>query len=848
MPNEKRDLDFLIQEKCKQRPDDSEQMTSEDTGGGADLGYSDVWLAGPASAASADQDDLDLIRHEVEQAHAADAGDVADLFAAGTDPQSDFTLEQENAPRSWSDVPSYEHELSRHADSDLSEEAPPASDLDGFALFEADSDDTPVLDLQTAMASLGNALKAQDEPQPPMSDAPEADDAAQETIDGTALDPDLFAQAAETPQIAADEVEPEPQPLREAAFRISDDKAEHVLHPDDSAGDAPAPEAVTAATPGAEVKPEPISEGPEAAGARSSDSDLKTVTQEKESFSLALALASLFEDNRLSGLDLGNSAIKYVQLVKGSRTLSLLNCGNYVVSKPEPGPDEDEEQLDPVAATLRRSLNLKQFKDTLTTTAISGLEVIYKNVSLPKMRKAELQKAVPWACRKDLPFPLEKTAFEFRILQSMSAESEGQAHAFVVAAQKELISKHLKTLATICLTPEKIAPVPAALWRLFRFCHKKNSDACYGIIDLGSRSSHIVFVNNGELQFAREISTGSDDFTRALTGTLFVEGEEIKLSKKQAERLKRRVGIPGKLKQPEVVDGLPLIEVSAMLGQVLDRLIRDIRRTIDFYKERFHVDGIKKIYITGGGALMPNLDTSLAQELNTDVEVLNPFEFISLRKFHNGEQIKQAGPRFAVATGLALDKSRDLNLLPADLKKSHTFRYLKRLFKYLLLILVLAMVFLSQDITRQFRAAQQEFQRVFMSYQQNAPWRERFQQLQHELQQLQGIRSQYSSLDKVNLDPVVQMKLVSQLIPAQVTLTSLRTTRQQRQDEQSKETFVQQVLTLNGIAFKHNSAEGMNLAKFLLGLEKSGYFQSVQLRTQSMQDDGAIQFTIECEL
>lgn len=562
-------------------------------------------------------------------------------------------------------------------------------------------------------------------------------------------------------------------------------------------------------------------------------------------FSAPSSLASLFEDTRLLGLDIGSSAIKYVHVQQSARRLMLVNCGNFVVGRPK-GATEAKDRENLAGAVLSQHPELSTCKNTMATTAVSGMEVIFKSIRLPKMPSRELSRAVPWACRKDLPFPLESAVFGFRKIRSTGKASGAGKHIFVVAVQKERVTNHLDILGRIGLVPAKISTVPAALWQVFRLCVQEDGDGCYGVVDIGANSSHIVFVNQGELQFARAISTAGADFTRALTGSLFLKAGEITIGEEQAERLKRKYGIPADPTPEESVDGIPLVEVSAIFGQVLQRLAAEVQRTTDSYKERFQVPAIKKIYLTGGGAMMPHLRSRLTRELKVEVAVLNPFETISLQGFENAEQIRKTGPRFAVAIGLALDKNRELNLLPAELRGWPPLQVLRRLLKYLAPLFVLVMVLLSQNVTRQLNKVERKFQQLRTEYGRSLPRRQRLERLQQGFRQFERLDQQLNAI-QIHHGAASHLKVISQLIPRDVTLTSLRITPEQRQAAETGETHYLDVLTLDGVAFQSRSMAGMTLANFLLALEKSGYFRSIGLRHQQLQENGNLRFTIQCE-
>ncbi|TDI83938.1 MAG: type IV pilus assembly protein PilM [Caldithrix sp.] len=563
-------------------------------------------------------------------------------------------------------------------------------------------------------------------------------------------------------------------------------------------------------------------------------------------FKTKISLTSVFANSRLLGLDVGSKGIKYVQLQKTAAGIKLINCGSFAAPETEQNAAR-EVVSERFGAAITKNFNARAFKNTLITTAVSGMEVLFKNVLIPKMGRKELTKAVPWACRKDFPFPIEATIFEFQSTSDKKSAADGKLDMIVVAVQKELISNHLEMLGRARVTPTKISTIPVALWSVFRVCVRKGTEGCYAVLDLGDASSHIVFVNNGHLQFARELSTAAGDFTRALTGDLFINGREIKLSIEQADTLKRKYGIPHEHDDSITEDGIPVKEIAVMVGPVVERLVNDIQRTVEFYKEKFKVDAIKKVYLTGGGAFMPNLASLLVRELNLKVSILNPFDTISLKKFGDQPRLASSGPRFAVAVGLALDRGRELNLLPREFKGSQTLQYLKRIYRYVLLILILTMAFLSQDISREFRAVEQRFKRLNTEFREGEPKRETFLALQHALQILTKAGQQYGNSLSADLSAATHLKVVGNYFPRNMTLTSLRIFKRERKVEGSENEFYsEQVVVLHGVAFANNSMEGINLAEFLIELEKLDYFSSISLKSQKIREDGSLQFTLEC--
>lgn len=565
----------------------------------------------------------------------------------------------------------------------------------------------------------------------------------------------------------------------------------------------------------------------------------------------------LFESHSLLGLDIGADSVKTVHLKKTGRSFKLINL--RLSTNPFIDPEHSREEKTRILARhLSKNFNIKDFKNAVIRTAVSGMEVVFKNVRVPHMAKKELTKAVPWACRKDFPFPLESTVFDFKNITE--AEKKGSKwDMFVVAAQKELINNHLNLLGPSRILPAKISTIPEALWRAFQLGDKKDSDKCYILMDIGASSSHIVFINKGRLEFAREISTGGSDFTNSLAGVFFVDGKETEISIEEAEKIKHQFGLPEGEVEIVTDEGIPLQEFSVMMGPILERLISNVQRTIEFYKEKFKVGEIAEMYLTGGGALMANLPKKLADELNLNVKLFNPFDFISLKKTENADSLKNKGPLFTVPVGLAIGKVNELNLLPPELRGSYTMEYLKRIYKYVFIIFVLVMAFLSQNVAQKVADIETEFRRLTKEFRSSEPMRKKYLMLQQTHQNLLAVKSRYGNSLESDIHAVNYLKVISLVIPKNITLTSLRifhrklknkdakSKKKQTKSEQEVEIVEKEFIVLDGVAFENNSMEGMNLATFLMSLEKTNYFDAISLKSQTIRTDGSLQFTIECQ-
>jgi type IV pilus assembly protein PilM len=97
------------------------------------------------------------------------------------------------------------------------------------------------------------------------------------------------------------------------------------------------------------------------------------------------------------------------------------------------------------------------------------------------------------------------------------------------------------------------------------------------------------------------------------------------------------------------------IELATVTRPVLAELVREIRRSFDFYEKQLYEKPVERIYLTGGSSKFISLPERLSEELGTEVLAGNPFQFIIYDEAaQDVEDLNSRAPMLAVATGLAV--------------------------------------------------------------------------------------------------------------------------------------------------------------------------------------------------
>ena len=564
---------------------------------------------------------------------------------------------------------------------------------------------------------------------------------------------------------------------------------------------------------------------------------------------------TLSEGSRAIGFDIGSRSIKFVEINRSPSGLSLRNYGYY----PLPLVEDEDQREEAAEQILREIFGSVKAKSARLVTAVTGLEVIFRSIRVPRMSKKELKEAITWACRKELPFPVEAAYLDFAPAGEAVEGGTTRNEVMVLAAPRKLVEGQLSLLKQVGVTPAKISAVPSAIWNLVARCPQLKSQKSLMVIDIGAATSNISFIKDGSLQFVREVTTAGDDFTEALTGTLFFEGEKVTLTQNQATAFKEKYGIPDENSEEKSMAGVPLKEVAVALRPVVERLVNEIQRSMDYFKEKFRVEKIEKTYITGGGALLKNLTENLARELTIPVEVLNPVTllFNGQKKLWEDERLARIAPALAVPIGLALDKKKELNLLPPHLRTRSELQLGKKLLRYGALLVVLLLVAFTGQTSLQSEQFRNDFKRLQVEYQKLEPKRKLYVALKGQSQELTARKQIYDQQIRTSTVVADYLKALSQLVPENVALTGLSIrsdaptvpAQNTKKDAKKAPEPMKPAVHLQGFVFKNNPMEGVSLADFLLRLQNCGYFSQVRLESQAPDGSGdeGLNFQIICD-
>ncbi len=369
---------------------------------------------------------------------------------------------------------------------------------------------------------------------------------------------------------------------------------------------------------------------------------------------MAFSFTSLFgsKDQSVLGIDVGSSSVKVVEIKKKRGRAVLKTYG--------------ELALGPYASTeVGRATNLppdkiaEAIKDILreakTTSTACGIALPFSSslisfITIPPVPEKQLAEVIQLEARKYIPVPMNEVLLDWSLIprednyaneeedddgKSGAKENKGgkaQQDVLVVAIHNEFIASYQQIMANSGLQPTFYE---IEIFSAIRAVVEQGVQAVM-ILDMGARATKLYIVERGILRTAHIINRGGQDITLAVSKSLSVTVAE-------AENMKRLYGLSG---GPEHKDLANIIMTN------LDYIFYESNAALLNYQKKYGKN-VAKVILTGGGVLLKGFADIAKVSFQTDIFYANPFGKMETPAFFE-QQLREAGPEFAVAIGIAL--------------------------------------------------------------------------------------------------------------------------------------------------------------------------------------------------
>lgn len=306
-----------------------------------------------------------------------------------------------------------------------------------------------------------------------------------------------------------------------------------------------------------------------------------------------------------------------------------------------------------IGKLIKETIQRNSLKAKATVLTVGGPQVIARPVRLPPMTEEVLSKSIQFEASRYLPSATEDHYVGFNIL-----DNEGeQMDVLIVAAPRSMVESKTDALQIANLEAEVVEMEAFALQRAVQLTQEQRGqeNKAVALIDLGGNHTQVTVISGHTFALTRYIPIGGETFTAALKGYFHYSTEE-------AEDIKRNLTLTDLVQPPaEPQENPPL----RLLQPILDELVREVRRSLNYYQSQMGEEGgksgrINQILLSGGTALMRGMETYFGQKLNLATEIINPLSStaLDLSRLHP-EQIL-TGTLYSTVVGAAAVLSPEL--------------------------------------------------------------------------------------------------------------------------------------------------------------------------------------------
>jgi type IV pilus assembly protein PilM len=345
------------------------------------------------------------------------------------------------------------------------------------------------------------------------------------------------------------------------------------------------------------------------------------------------------KEETLVAIDIGTSSIKLLELDISAEPPTLVNIGvaplafdgfnNNLISKvPE------------VCEQIVSLIEANGIKDRRIVTAMPGPSVFTKKIKIPKMNPEEIGAHIQFEAANFIPHNINAVRIDYHII---GESGKNHIDVLVAAVKNEIIDSFLDTFDMAGLEVAVVDVDHFGIQNMFELSYPEVIESSVGLVNIGARYSSINICRNGQSIFTGDVPVGGKLFTDSLA-------DGIGISIEEAEALKKG-------KDPSSPYNELLEEI---LAKNIEYIASEFNRHLSFFWNASGADeGIDRILLCGGGALVQGLPKALAEKTGIECALLNPLRGVEHTADFDSDYLKEIGPQMGVCVGLALREAGD---------------------------------------------------------------------------------------------------------------------------------------------------------------------------------------------
>jgi len=422
--------------------------------------------------------------------------------------------------------------------------------------------------------------------------------------------------------------------------------------------------------------------------------------------------------------------------------------------------------LHETAVGLREMMHEMHIHAAPVNYAVPAQSVFARFVKLPALDAEKIDKIISFEAQQNVPFPIDEVVWDYQLVGGGMGE---QIQVVIVAIKRDLLDEINNAVEETGLRAQVVDMAPMGLYNAFCYNYT-DLNGCSLLVGIGARTTNVLFIEAGRI-FSRSLPIGGTTITAAIA-------REFGESFAEAEARRKRDGFValGGAAEPADPD---VGRVSKIVRSTMTRLHAELMRSITHYGAQQQGNRPSRVFLSGGGAGIPNMREFFHEKFQLPIEFFNPLQKVTVSE--SAQEAARSAHLFGELVGLALRAvtvcPMELNLLPASVVRRQELEKRRPFFIAAAACILLALLGWSGYYTRAAQVAQQTAQVM----------RQKNDTMHAAEAQLDKLKKQITALDNVatplitavndrNFWPQILEELNTRLPEADIWITELAAT------------------------------------------------------------------------
>lgn len=366
----------------------------------------------------------------------------------------------------------------------------------------------------------------------------------------------------------------------------------------------------------------------------------------------------------LVAIEMGTSSLK---VVVADRNNDALEVEDFLVE--DLALIGEEGRLGFAKERLAQFLKEKNISGGHVFLVVEDETIFSTRMTLPRLSQKELKNAISWEVKDSLPFPEQEAISDYHLIgESQKADGSKNLELIFIAIHRKAIDESIALLEPFNFTLENVNIVPGSLLNFLNRAAGFDTKEPIAVLELGYNHIGLSIFKDKKLIFTRRLSMGSSDITNSMLGAVSTEQGVVRLSYNDAEKIKQEYGILTEGQRIEIRNtSIDSLRLSSMMRPVMERMVAEIRNSFTYLTDKLGEPYVSKVYLTGRGSRLKNMDSFFSQQLGIPVDFLS-FEGVASFSPNITPEKKSELPYLAVAISALLLNKKGLDFLPPEFR------------------------------------------------------------------------------------------------------------------------------------------------------------------------------------